>query len=239
MARILVFLPTYNEAENIERMVGLVLSKNQDIDVLVLDDESPDGTGVIADRLSGENNRVKVIHGARKRGRGLAGRDGYIFGLKEGYDIVLEMDADGSHDPEYIPSLLSALSDADMVLGSRRIEGGGEEGRSGPRVILTYLANLYIRILLGVRVKDCNSGFRCFKREVLTAIDVEKIFSTGPGIVQEVLYKVHLKGFRIKEVPIMFKERQAGISKLGLKAIIVGLFLILKLKLKRLSGGIN
>ncbi|MFH1402981.1 MAG: polyprenol monophosphomannose synthase [Candidatus Altiarchaeota archaeon] len=237
MTRVLVMLPTYNEAENIGSIIGDILEQGEDVDVLVVDDSSPDGTWRIVEGISSENSRVNLLKREGKRGRGLAGVEGYKYGIENKYDAILEMDADYSHDPEHIPELLKALEDADVVLGSRLVEGGMETGRPWMRRIITKLANTYIRLMLGLDVRDCNSGFRCFKREVLEAIKPETITSEGPGIVQEALFKAHLKGFRIREVPIRFKDRVAGESKLGVGALISGYTLILKLKFHSMLGG--
>jgi len=146
------------------------------------------------------------------------------------------MDADMSHDPKYIPSLIGELKNADLVLGSRRVKGSREVGRSALRRFVTLGANLYIRVMLGLKVRDCNSGFRCFKREVLEKINLEKLESRGPSIVQEVLFKAHLKGFKIKEIPITFFDRTKGHSKLGIPQLAQGYFMVLKLKMQHLLG---
>jgi dolichol-phosphate mannosyltransferase len=237
MPGVLVMLPTYNEAENIEGIVRDILHQGDDIHVLVVDDDSPDGTGRIADKLGREDDRVKALHRTGRRGRGLAGVDGYRYALHKGYDVLLEMDADYSHNPQHIPELLEALKDADVVLGSRLVEGGGEAGRPFYRRIITALANTYIRFMLGLDVRDCNSGFRCFKTKVLEAINPDYIESPGPGIVQEVLFKAHDRGFRIREVPIRFRERAAGSSKLGFSALVNGCLLVLKLRLQSIFRG--
>ena len=172
------------------------------------------------------------------KGRGSAGRDGFIYCLKHGADIVVEMDADMSHDPKYIPLMIDELKNADLILGSRRVKGSKEVGRGVLRRLITLMANLYITLMLGIHVKDCNSGFRCFKRKVLEAISLETLESKGPAIVQEVLFKAHLKGFEIKEIPITFVNRTKGKSKLGIKQLVAGYFMVLKLKMQHLAGKI-
>ena len=172
----------------------------------------------------------------KNKGRGSAGKDGFIYCLEHGADIVVEMDADMSHDPKYIPSMINELKNTDLVLGSRRVKGSREIGRSSIRKLITFFANLYIRMILGLKVKDCNSGYRCFKRAVLEKIKTEKLESNGPAIVQEVLFKAHLRGFKIKEIPITFINRTKGKSKLGIKQMASGYFMVLKLKIEQMLG---
>ena len=169
-------------------------------------------------------------------GWGLGGKDGFIYCLKQGGDVIVEMDADMSHDPKYIPIMINETKNADLILGSRRVEGAKEVGRSWFRRFVTLIANLYIRSVLGLKVNDCNSGFRCFKREVLEKINPGKLESKGPAIVQEVLFKAHLKGFSIKEMPITFVDRAKGDSKLGIKQLAAGYFMVLKLKVQSMFG---
>ena len=232
-------IPTYNEKENIASLIRQIFNLGiKNLNVVVADDSSPDGTWKIVQELSRKNKNVHLLLRKSDKGRGYAGRDGFIYCLKHGADIVVEMDADMSHDPKYIQKMIEELKNADMVLGSRRIKGSSEVGRSPARRIITHLANFYIRLMLGIRVMDCNSGFRCFKREVLEKINLQKLESKGPSIVQEVLFKAHLKGFRIKEIPITFTDRIKGKSKLGLSQLAAGYFMILKLKLLSMLGKI-
>ena len=232
-----VMIPTYNEKENIKNLIDKILKlKIKNLHIVVVDDNSPDGTWKIVQDISKKNRNVHLLLRKKDKGRGAAGRDGFIYCLKHSADIVVEMDADFSHDPKYIPSMLEELKNADLVLGSRRIKGGNDVGRGFLRKLVTLLANLYIRLTLGLKVKDCNSGFRCFKREVLEKIDPEKLESKGPSIVQEVLFKAHLKGFRIKEIPIVFINRTKGRSKLGIPQLIAGYFMVLKLKILSMLG---
>lgn len=227
-----VMIPTYNESENIKNLInGILKLKIQNLHIVVADDNSPDGTWKIVEDLSKKNKNIHLLLRKSDKGRGAAGRDGFIYCLKNGADIVVEMDADMSHDPKYIPSLIKELKNADLVLGSRRVEGGNEIGRSRFRKFVTLGANLYIKLMLGLKARDCNSGFRCFKREVLEKINLQKLESKGPAIVQEVLFKAHLKGFRIKEIPITFVDRTKGKSKLGLPQLAQGYFMVLRLKI--------
>ncbi|MBI2207991.1 polyprenol monophosphomannose synthase [Candidatus Woesearchaeota archaeon] len=232
-----VMTPTYNEKENISLLIKKILElKIKNLHTVVVDDNSPDGTWKIVEDISKKNRNVHLLLRKKDKGRGSAGRDGFIYCLKNNADIIVEMDADLSHDPKYIPSMVKELKNADLILGSRRVKGSREIGRGFFRRFVTWGANLYITLMLGIKVKDCNSGFRCFKREVLEGIKAEKLESKGPAIVQEVLFKAHLKGFRIKEIPITFINRTKGKSKLGLKQLTVGYFIVLKLKMQHLIG---
>ena len=232
-----VMIPTYNEKENISNLIDKILElKINNLHIVVVDDNSPDGTWKIVQDISKENKNVHLLLRTKDKGRGSAGKDGFIYCLKHGADIIVEMDADMSHDPRYIPSMVKELKNADLVLGSRRVEGSKEIGRSWLRRFVTWGANLYIGLLLGLNVKDCNSGFRCFKRKVLESINVENLESKGPAVVQEVLFKAHLKGFKIKEIPITFIDRTKGSSTLGILQLAAGYFMVLKLKFRHLLG---
>ena len=229
-----VMIPTYNEKENIKNLIDEILKlKIKNLHIVVVDDNSPDGTWTIVQDISKKNKNVHLLLRKKDKGRGAAGRDGFIYCLNQGADIIVEMDADLSHNPKYIPNMIKELKNADLILGSRRLEESKEIGRSLIRRIITNLANFYIRIMLHLRVKDCNSGFRCFRRKVLEEINVEKLESKGPAIVQEVLFKAHLKGFKIKEIPITFIDRKKGKSKLGIAQLAAGYFMVLKLKFFR------
>ena len=232
-----VMIPTYNEKENIANLIRKILElKIKSLHIVVVDDSSPDGTWKIVEEISKKEKNVHLLLRKKGRGRGSAGRDGFIYCLKNGADVIIEMDADMSHDPKYIPAMIRELSNADLIIGSRRIEGGKEKGRSLFRRFVTWGANFYIRMMLGIKIKDCNSGFRCFKRKVLEAIRLERLESKGPSIVQEILFKAHLKGFKIKEIPITFVNRTKGYSKLGISQLAAGYFMVLKLKVKHLFG---
>ena len=232
-----VMIPTYNEKENIKALIDKILSlKIKNLHIVVADDNSPDGTWKIVKEISKNKKNIHLLLRKKDRGRGFAGRDGFIYCLKNKADIVIEMDADMSHDPKYIPLMLKEVKNADLILGSRRVKGSREVGRGAVRQLITYLANLYIRLLLGLKVKDCNSGYRCFKRKVLEKINLSKIEAKGPSIVQEVLFKTHLNRFKIKEIPITFINRTKGKSKLGIKQLASGYFMVSKLKLQHLFG---
>jgi len=232
-----IFVPTYNEAPNLERLVGEIRRILPEATILVVDDRSPDGTGGIADRLAAADPAVRVLHRDPPKGRGLAGRAGYLEALRLGADVVIEMDADFSHDPQLLPRFLEAIEGgADVVLGSRFVPGGSDDDRTAARKIITVLANGYIRVVLGVPVGDCNSGYRAFRREALEAIRPEALTSVGPSIVQEVLFRVHRQGAKIVEIPLTFVDRKDGDSKLSLRLLFDGYLMILKLKLLALMG---
>jgi len=232
----LVMIPTYNEKENIAKLIEDVLKHK--VDILVVDDNSPDGTWKIVKDIAKKNKRVHLLLRTKNKGRGFAGIAGFRYALKQGYNYIIEMDADLSHDPKYIPDFLKKIREADVVLGSRTIKGGDQTNRPMVRRMITKLANFYIRTILGLKVKDCNSGYRCFRRKVLESINLDKFISKGPSIVQETLYRVHLKRFRMKEIPIVFIERKTGSSKLGLKQLWKGYTMVLKLRLMKMFGAI-
>jgi len=234
-----VMVPTYNEKENIEKLINEILNlKMKNLHIVVADDNSPDGTWRIVKKITKKKKNVHLLLRKTNRGRGSGGKDGFIYCLKNNADIIVEMDADMSHNPKYIPLMLQEMKSADLILGSRCVKGSKEIGRSIMRRVITYFANLYIMVLLGLKVRDCNSGFRCFKRKVLEKINLNKIESKGPSIVQEVLFKAHLKGFKIREIPITFINRTKGHSKLGIKQLAAGYFMVTKLKFLKLMGEI-
>jgi dolichol-phosphate mannosyltransferase len=211
-------LPTYNEAENVERVVEAATRSlavaSPEHRLLVVDDNSPDGTGDIADRLAAERDDVEVLHRPGKEGLGRAYLAGFQRALDAGADLVLEMDADFSHDPADIPRLIEAAADADLVLGSRYMPGGGVEGWAWHRELLSRGGCLYARALLGVPVRDLTGGFKCFRREVLETLDLSEIHADGYGFQIEMTYKAIRAGFRVREVPITFRDRVAGTSKM-------------------------
>lgn len=222
----MIMVPTYNEAQNLERLISQISGLVPGVDVLVVDDNSPDGTGQIADRLAGENPKIHVLHRTKIRGRGLAGIAGLRYALNWGAEAVVEMDADFSHDPKYLPALLEGLSEADVVLGSRFVPGGADVGRGFLRHAITVFANWYIRLVLGIKIRDCTSGYRAFKRAVLETVDVDTLISRGPAIVQELLYSSLLSGFKVKEIPIIFIDRQRGSSTFNFKIMYEGFVMI-------------
>ncbi len=214
-------LPTYNEAENIEAFVDAVLAKlPASARVLIVDDNSPDGSGRLADRLAAERSSVEVLHRPRKEGLGPAYVAGFRRALEGGAGLVLEMDSDFSHDPAYLPRLLEAAQRADLVLGSRYVPGGGV-GDWGPlRRAISRGGSAYARLVLGVEVRDLTGGFKCFRREVLEAIDLDTIGARGYAFQVEMTYRALRRGFKVVEVPIVFRDRRAGSSKMD-RAIVV------------------
>jgi len=223
----IVMIPTYNERENIGRLVRALFDlKIKGLDVLVVDDNSPDGTAAVVSGI----RKASLLLRKKDKGRGYAGIAGYRECLKRKADYIIEMDADFSHDPKYIPKMLEMIKHYDVVLGSRAVAGGRDVGRGLIRQTITKLANFYIRVMFGVSVKDCNSGFRCFRADVIRSI-VDELSSEGPDIVQEVLYKVSRKGFSIGEIPIVFVDRELGSSKLRLRDLMKGYTTVLKLRL--------
>jgi dolichol-phosphate mannosyltransferase len=210
-----LILPTYNEAENLEALVAAVLEKLPgSARVLIVDDGSPDGTGAIADRLAAEQERVGVLHRARKEGIGPAYIAGFREALAAGAGLVLEMDADFSHDPAYLPRLLEAAERADLVLGSRYVDGGGVSDWGPLRRAISRGGSVYARLVLGLDVRDLTGGFKCFRREVLEAIDLDAVQAHGYGFQVEMTYRAVRLGFRVTEVPIVFRDRRAGSSKM-------------------------
>lgn len=216
--RALIIFPTYNEKENIEEIVAAVLAQNEIIYALIVDDNSPDGTGDIADRMAAENPRIFVVHREKKAGLGGAYIHGFKWAIKEKYDYIFEMDADFSHDPKYIPGFLEAIKEYDLVLGSRYIPGGGVVDWPWDRRFLSRFGNIYARIITRIPVNDATGGFKCFRREVLEAIDLDAVRSNGYTFQIEMTMRALVRKFRIKEIPIIFSDRQLGDSKMS-KAI--------------------
>ncbi len=213
--RALVVLPTYNEIENLGTIVPAVLAVDPRIDVLIIDDGSPDGTGDLADRLAGEHPRVSVLHREGKQGLGTAYLTGFERGLERGYAYMLEMDSDWSHDPNYLSDLLDAVQEADLAIGSRYVKGVNVINWPMSRLLLSYYANKYAHWVTGLPLTDATSGFKCFRREVLEAIDFSKVGSTGYSFQIEMDFRAWKKGFTLVEVPIVFTDRRSGETKMS------------------------
>jgi dolichol-phosphate mannosyltransferase len=213
--RTLVIIPTYNERENLAPLVEAVLAVDRSLHLLIVDDHSPDGTGDLADALARDTGRVRVLHRPGKQGLGTAYIAGFRYALAHGYDRVVEMDADFSHRPADLPRLLHASDCADLVVGSRNVPGGRTEHWSPLRRLISKGGSLYARMLLGLPIKDCTSGFKCFRREVLAGINLEDVRSNGFGFQVELNWLAQRAGFRIVEVPIVFPDRTAGRSKMS------------------------
>jgi dolichol-phosphate mannosyltransferase len=235
--RALICLPTYNEIENLEPMV-LALREvlGPDDRVLVIDDNSPDGTGELADRLAAELEGVEVLHRARKEGLGPAYLAGFRHALELGADLVVEIDCDFSHDPADVPRLLDAAGEADLVLGSRYVPGGKVEDWGAVRRGISAGGSLYARLLLGVPVRDLTGGFKCFRRAVLEAIDLEAIHSRGYAFQIELTYRALRRGFRVREVPIKFVDREVGGSKMSRSIVLEAIWKVPLLRLAALGG---
>jgi dolichol-phosphate mannosyltransferase len=231
----IVCLPTYNERENLEAMVHAL--EPLGVRVLVIDDNSPDGTGEIADRLAGELDFVSVLHRDRKEGLGPAYIAGFRRALADGAELILELDCDFSHDPADIPRLIAACeSGADLALGSRYVQGGGTENWGLGRRIVSWGGSFYARLLLGVGIHDLTGGFKCYRRHVLETIDLDAIGSKGYAFQIEITYRALRKGFRVVEVPIRFAERTAGRSKMSRSIVLEGIVNVPLLRLAAIRG---
>ena len=232
----LVVIPTYNELVNIQSITREVLSICAEAEVLIVDDNSPDGTGQAADSMAAANPRVHVLHRAGKLGLGSAYIEGFKLALKNGYDYVFEMDADYSHDPRELPNFLEAAKTADVVVGSRYV--GGVRILNWPikRLMLSYSASLYTRMITGIKLIDCTSGFKCFSRKVLESLNLDGIHSDGYSFQIEVNFLCREKGFRLKEIPIVFTERKEGHSKMNKGIIFEALMVVWLLKIKSILG---
>ncbi len=228
-----VCLPTYNEAENVRPVLDAILAATPDVDVLVIDDNSPDGTGRIADEIAAREPRVQVLHRAGKEGLGKAYLAGFAWALGRGYDLVLEMDADFSHDPKYLPAMLEKARQADLVLGSRNVPGGGTVNWGLGRKILSRGGSLYARLVLGLPVRDLTGGFKCFRRQVLEAIDLPSVECSGYAFQIELTYRAVRKGFRVAEIPIVFVDRRVGQSKMSRRIVLEAIRKVWSIRLSR------
>jgi dolichol-phosphate mannosyltransferase len=215
LGRIMVVIPTYNERENLEWIVARVRAAVPEVDVLVVDDGSPDGTGELADRLAAADRQVTVLHRSEKAGLGAAYLQGFRVALERGYDVVGEMDADGSHQPEQLPRLLDALRSADLVIGSRWVPGGSVVNWPLSRKALSVGGNLYARVLLGIPLRDITAGYRLFRRTTLERIDLDSVESAGYIFQTDLAFRTLRSGLRVTEVPIEFVERVRGESKMS------------------------
>ena len=232
----LIIIPTYNEKDNIEVITSAVLELPYNFNVLIVDDNSPDGTGAIADTLSSNNNLIYVIHNSEKKGIGPAYIKGFKWGLERGYDLLFEMDADFSHRPHYLHDFMEAIEDNDLVLGSRYISGVNVVNWPLGRLLLSYFANVYTRIATGLPVHDATGGFKCFRRKVLEAIDLSKIHSSGYTFQIEMTMRAHAQGFKIKEIPIIFYDRTRGTSKMSFHIAREAVYMVWKLRLLKILG---
>jgi dolichol-phosphate mannosyltransferase len=231
--RALVILPTYNEAGNVLPISSGVLAQDPQLEVLVVDDGSPDGTGDLVERAAKDEPRLHLLRRAGKQGLGSAYRAGFRYALDTGAELVLTMDCDGSHHPRYLPSMLEAARRADLVIGSRYVAGGGVANWPLRRRVLSRFANFYTRTLLRVPVRDCTAGFRCYRRSVLETVNPFSIQSSGYSFLEEMVYRVHRCGFRIAEVPIVFEDRTHGVSKIDEREIYRAAWHVLVTALRR------
>ena len=228
--RACVVLPTYDERENLAQIVPAILAESPDLDVLVVDDNSPDGTGALADELAAREPRLQVLHRPRKEGLGRAYLAGFARALTAGYGRIVEMDADFSHDPEQLPALLEASRSADLVLGSRYVRGGGTSNWGFGRRLLSKGGSLYARLILGIPVRDLTGGFKCFRRQVLEAIDLPSVSSSGYAFQIELTYRALKRGFTVREVPILFADRRVGRSKMSRRIVAEALWMVWKIR---------
>ena len=229
---IVVMIPTYNEAENIQALIGeiLALPLPGQVRILVVDDDSPDGTAGLAQRTAASDPRVQLLVRTKKRGRGAAGIDGFKTALALGADFVVEMDGDLSHQPRFIPDLLGEAAGCDVAIGSRFVSGGADSERSLVRRTITWLVRQFIRRRFRTSIRDVSSGFRCFRREILERLDLDGLLSTGPSIVLEILYKLIRMDASIHERPIVFVDRRRGRTKLNGRILMETLRMVLKFR---------
>ena len=235
--RALVIIPTYNEATNVPQLVPRVLTQGPEFDVLIVDDNSPDGTGAIAERLAAENPHVHVLHREGKQGLGTAYVAGFRWALERAYDHVFEMDADMSHDPRHLPDFLVAIKDADLVLGSRYLNHRVTVV-NWPigRLLLSYFANIYARIVTGLKLYDATGGFKCFRRRVLERVDLNAVRSNGYAFQIEMTFRAWRMGFKIREIPIVFLDRADGASKMSGGIVREAVWMVWRLRLQALFG---
>ena len=237
--RALVVIPTYNEAMNLPQIAPQVLAQDARLEILVVDDNSPDGTGAIADELARTNQRIHTLHRGGKLGLGTAYITGFKWALERGYDYIFEMDADFSHDPAHLRDFLKAIGDADVVLGSRYLQGRVTVVNwPMGRLVLSYLANIYARWVTGLRIWDLTGGFKCFRRHVLEAIDLSQVVSNGYAFQIEMSVRAWRKGFKLREIPIVFVDRTEGQSKMNRAIVREAVWKVPRLRLMAWFGRI-
>jgi len=237
--RALVIVPTYNERFNIARLIPAILAQDPCLEVLVVDDASPDGTGAIVDEIAEDNQRVNIIHRSAKLGLGTAYLTGFRWALERRYDLVFEMDADFSHNPERLPEFLEAIREADVVLGSR-YQNGHVNVVNWPmsRLFLSYAANVYARAVTGLPIFDTTGGFKCFRRNVLESIDLSSVKSNGYAFQIEMSFRAWKRGFRLVEIPIVFVDRTEGESKMSKRIVREAVWMVWRLRWWGLTGRI-
>lgn len=234
MPKIIIVVPTYNEKNNISKLLPQIFNlRIEGLNVLVVDDNSPDGTGQAIEELKKDNNRLAILHRGSKQGLGKAYVAGFKEALKQGADYIFEMDADLSHDSKYIPDFLKAVQSYDLVLGSRYIKDGGVSNWNLTRKLISRFGNIYARMILGLPYRDLTGGFKCYRRKVLEDIGLDNLSSVGYNFQIESTYKAHNKGFKITEIPIIFTERAEGKSKFNLKIMLESFWKVLELRFKK------
>ena len=231
--RSLIIIPTYNEYDNLRPLLEQIFINAPDTDLLIVDDNSPDGTGKLADELAAANPRVHVMHRAAKLGLGTAYIAGFKFAVEHEYDVAFEMDADFSHDPRYLPDFLREIEQADLVIGSRYVKGGGVPSWSLLRRFISGGGNTFARFMLRLPIHDCTAGFRCYRRHVLESIDLDSVESQGYAFQVELAYRVYKRNFKIVETPIIFLDRRVGKSKMSRKIFIEGFTWVIKARFGR------
>ena len=235
--RAVVVIPTYNERENLPNIVPLVLEQDPRLEVLVIDDNSPDGTGELADALAAASPRVHVVHRSAKQGLGTAYRAGFRWAIEQGYDYVFEMDADFSHDPRHLPKFLAEIQDADLVIGSRYLNRRVTViNWPMSRLMLSYFANVYARWVTGLKLWDSTGGYKCYRRRVLEGINLEQVRSNGYSFQIETSFRAWKRGFRIKEITITFSDRNVGRSKMSGAIVQEAVWMVWRLRLWALLG---
>ncbi len=232
----LLIIPTYNERENISRIISIVLEKQAELEVLIVDDNSPDGTAQIVKDLMASETRIHILERPGKMGLGSAYVQGFKYALEKGYDFILEMDADFSHNPDDVPRLIEAAQSKDLVIGSRYCNGVNIVNWPIKRLLISYFASKYVRAITGMPVKDPTGGFKCFRRKVLESINLDKILSDGYAFQIEMNFRAWVKGFRILEVPIVFTERLNGVSKMSRHIVWEAAWMVWHLQIRKLLG---
>ncbi|OGY50684.1 MAG: dolichyl-phosphate beta-D-mannosyltransferase [Candidatus Buchananbacteria bacterium RIFCSPHIGHO2_02_FULL_45_11b] len=234
MPKIYIIIPTYNEKNNIAKLLEQIFALDiPGLNVLIVDDNSPDGTGALIEKLKLGNLRLDILHRQKKSGLGPAYTAGFKEALRRGADLIFEMDADLSHNPKYLPDFLAAIKSADLVLGSRYIKGGGVSNWNWARRQISRFGNIYARLVLGLPFRDLTDGFKCYRREVLEKINLGDLNSVGYNFQIETTYKAYRAGFRVKEIPIVFTERAEGKSKFNVRIILESFWQVLLLRLKK------
>ncbi len=235
--RALVIIPTYNEAENLPKIVPMVLEQDTRLEVLVVDDNSPDGTGALADQMAAADSRIHVVHRQGKLGLGTAYVAGFRYAIAQGFDYAFEMDADFSHDPKHLPTFLEEAQDADLVIGSRYL-GGRVTILNWPmsRLLLSYFANVYARWVTGLKLWDSTGGFKCYRRNVLEGVDLDQVHSNGYSFQIEMSFRAWRRKFRLKEIPILFTDRAEGHSKMSHAIIWEAVWMVWRLRWLALRG---